>query len=92
MYLSNECNNVCDYCGFSMHNQIAKNLSDLEILREAGVLKKHGFNHVLLVTGESSKQVGVDYLTHALELLHAHTLPIYRSRYNPWIYPRTVPS
>ena len=73
MYLSNECNNVCDYCGFRMHNQIArKTLSDLEILREAGMLKKHGFNHVLLVTGESSKQVGVDYLTHALELLRPH--------------------
>ena len=36
------------------------------------MLKKHGFNHVLLVTGESSKQVGVDYLTHALELLRPH--------------------
>ena len=40
LYLSNECNNVCDYCGFSMHNKIArKTLSDLEILREAGILK-----------------------------------------------------
>ncbi|MEL0099080.1 MAG: 2-iminoacetate synthase ThiH [Opitutae bacterium] len=73
LYLSNECNNICDYCGFSMHNQIArKTLTDLEILREAGVLKKYGFNHVLLVTGESTKQVGLDYLTHALELLRPH--------------------
>ena len=35
IYLSNECNNICDYCGFSMHNKIArKTLTDPEILRE----------------------------------------------------------
>jgi len=39
MYLSNECNNICDYCGFSMNNQIPrKTLTDAEILREAGIL------------------------------------------------------
>ena len=73
LYLSNECNNICDYCGFSLHNQIArKTLSDGEILREAGVLKKHGFDHVLLVTGESTLKVGTDYLAQALELLRPH--------------------
>lgn len=73
LYLSNECNNICDYCGFSMDNQIIrKTLSDGEILREAGILKKYGFDHVLLVTGESSKNVGLDYLSHALELLRPH--------------------
>jgi len=73
MYLSNECNNICDYCGFSMHNNIArKTLTDAEILREAGILKKKGFDHILLVTGESSKQVGIDYLSHALELLRPY--------------------
>ncbi len=73
LYLSNECNNVCDYCGFSLHNKIPrKTLSDGEILREAGILKKHGFDHILLVTGESSKQVGVQYLCNALDLLRPH--------------------
>ena len=73
MYLSNECNNVCDYCGFSMHNKIPrKTLSDGEILKEAGILKKIGFDHILLVTGESTKQVGVDYLSHAIEILRPH--------------------
>ena len=43
IYLSNECNNICDYCGFSMNNKIArKTLTDPEILREAGTLKKNG--------------------------------------------------
>ena len=73
MYLSNECTNVCDYCGFSMHNQIPrKTLTDAEILREAGILKKHGFDHVLLVTGESNQHVGLDYLLHSLDLLRPH--------------------
>ena len=73
LYLSNECNNVCDYCGFSMNNKIArKTLSDAEILREAGILKRLGFDHVLLVTGESSTKVGVDYLAHALNLLRPY--------------------
>ena len=73
LYLSNECNNICDYCGFSMHNKITrKTLTDIEILRDAGILKKHGFDHVLLVTGESSKNVGLDYLTNAIGLLRPH--------------------
>ena len=73
LYLSNECNNVCDYCGFSMHNKIdRKTLSDLEILREAGILKRFGFKHVLLVTGESSIKVGLDYLVNALRILRPH--------------------
>jgi 2-iminoacetate synthase len=73
MYLSNECNNICDYCGFSMNNQIPrKTLTDAETLREAGILKKNGFDHILLVTGESAQKVGLDYLTHALDLLRPH--------------------
>ena len=57
LYLSNECNNVCDYCGFSLGNKIVrKTLSQAELLREAGILKKMGFDHVLLVTGESTKR------------------------------------
>ena len=73
LYLSNECNNICDYCGFSLGNAISrKTLSTPEILREAGILKKQGFEHVLLVTGESSARVGVDYLADSLRTLRQH--------------------
>ena len=73
IYLSKECNNVCDYCGFSMGNQIPrKTLSMAEILREIGVLKKNKFEHILLVTGESSKRVGVDYLYDSIKLLEQY--------------------
>jgi 2-iminoacetate synthase len=72
LYLSNACANVCTYCGFSAHNKIRrKTLSDAEILAEAAVLRSHGFDSVLLVTGETGR-VGKDYLSNALRLLRPH--------------------
>lgn len=72
MYLTNVCANICTYCGFSAQNRIPrKALNDAEILAEAGALKRLGFDHVLLVTGESSRY-GTDYLANALRLLRPH--------------------
>ena len=71
-YLSNECQNVCTYCGFSAGNKVARRtLNPGEILREAGALKKLGFDHLLLLTGESNK-VEVTYFVAALDLLRPH--------------------
>lgn len=73
MYLSNECQNICTYCGFSMTNKMPrKTLSDAEILSEAEALKAMGFEHILLVTGEATKTVGTDYIRHAIRLLKPH--------------------
>ena len=73
LYLSNECNNVCDYCGFSLGNKIVrKTLSQAELLREAGILKKMGFDHVLLVTGESTRKVGLDYINQSISTLRPY--------------------
>ncbi|MBT33751.1 MAG: 2-iminoacetate synthase ThiH [Thalassobius sp.] len=73
LYLSNECQNICTYCGFSFTNKIPRRtLSDSEILQEAEFLKNKGFQHVLLVTGEANQTVGVDYLSNAIQLLKAH--------------------
>lgn len=70
MYLSNECNNICTYCGFSFDNKIKrKTLTDEEILKEAAAIKQAGFNHLLLVTGEANHTVHVDYFLNALRLL-----------------------
>jgi 2-iminoacetate synthase len=72
LYLSNACANVCTYCGFSAHNRIKRKvLSDAEILAEARVLRSHGFDSVLLVTGETGR-VGREYLSNALRLLRPH--------------------
>ena len=73
LYLSNECNNVCDYCGFSLGNKIVrKTLNQAELLREAGILKKMGFDHVLLVTGESTRKVGLHYINQSISTLRPY--------------------
>ncbi len=73
MYLSNECQNICTYCGFSLDNPLRrKTLSDTEIMVEASVLKSMGVNHVLLVSGEANKTVGVPYFRNAVRLLRPH--------------------
>ena len=70
MYLSNECQNICTYCGFSMDNKIKrKTLTDKEIIKEAEYIKNLGYDHILLVTGEASKTVGVSYLKNAIKLV-----------------------
>lgn len=73
LYLSNECQNICTYCGFSLDNQIKrKTLSDTELMVEASVLKSMGVNHILLVSGEANKTVGIDYFINAVRLLKPH--------------------
>ncbi|RBL93385.1 2-iminoacetate synthase ThiH [Chitinophaga flava] len=73
LYLSNECQNICTYCGFSLNNKIPrKTLSNAEILRETAVIKEMGYDHVLLVTGEAHQQVGLEYFKNALQLLRPH--------------------
>ncbi|MGZ3921403.1 MAG: 2-iminoacetate synthase ThiH [Bacteroidia bacterium] len=70
MYLSNECNNICTYCGYSFDNKIKrKTLSDAEIIKEAEAIKKLGFDHVLLVTGEANATVHVSYFLNAIKLI-----------------------
>ncbi len=72
LYLSNACANVCTYCGFSAHNKIRRKvLGDAEILADARVLRSHGFDSVLLVTGETGR-VGLEYLSNSLRLLRPH--------------------
>ena len=73
LYLSNECQNICTYCGFSFSNKIPrKTLSDAEILQEIEVIKSYGYDNVLLVTGEHDRLVGIDYLLHAVKLVKQH--------------------
>ena len=73
MYLSNECQNICTYCGFRMTNNIARRtLKDKDIIKEIAFLKSKGYDHILLVTGEANKTVGVSYIKHAITLIRKH--------------------
>lgn len=70
LYLSNECQNICTYCGFSLDVDIArKTLTDAEIHAEARIVKEKGYDHLLLVTGEANKTVGLPYFRNAIGLL-----------------------
>lgn len=73
LYLSNECQNICTYCGFSLDNKILrKTLNPAELLKEVQAIKAMGYQHVLLVTGEAWQTVGLDYFKQALELVRPH--------------------
>jgi 2-iminoacetate synthase len=72
LYLTNVCHNVCTYCGFSAQNKIARKiLNDDEIRAEAAVLSSRGIEHVLFVTGESTR-AGRDYFSNALRILRPY--------------------
>jgi 2-iminoacetate synthase len=73
VYLSNECQNICTYCGFSYHNKIARiTLTDEQILNEIKTVKALGYDHVLLVSGEATKTVGTDYFKNAIKLIRPY--------------------
>ena len=70
LYLSNECQNICTYCGFSLDNNIRrKTLNKAQILKEVEAIKAMGYNHVLLVTGEANQKVGMGYFKKAISLI-----------------------
>lgn len=73
LYLSNECNNICTYCGFSYDNKVRrKTLNSIEIMEEVAAIKSMGYDHVLLVTGEANQSVHTDYFKKVLELIGPH--------------------
>jgi len=73
LYLSNECHNICTYCGFSVDNKIKRlTLNHEQIMAEVEEIKSHGFEHVLLVTGEANRTVGVNYLSQVCDWLRPH--------------------
>ena len=72
LYLSNECINNCQYCGFSRDNAILRvTLSVEEVLCEARALAADGFRNILLVAGEHPKFVSNGYMADVVRALHA---------------------
>jgi 2-iminoacetate synthase len=67
LYLSNACVNTCLYCGFSRPNAIARRtLAPAELEREMTHVASEGFRHLLLVSGEDPRDVGLGYLEAAV--------------------------
>lgn len=70
MYLSNECSNNCTYCGFSVANKFRRRTLSLdEIATEGRLLSEKGFRHLLILTGESQRKVGTEYISRAIKVL-----------------------
>jgi len=71
LYLSNECINACQYCGFSRDNPILRvTLTVDEVRREAKALLDQGFRNILLVSGEHPKFVSGGYVADCVRALH----------------------
>ena len=71
LYVSNECINVCKYCGFSRDNPILRvTLTVDQVVAEARYLREQGFRHILLVAGEHPHFVSDDYLGDCVARLH----------------------
>lgn len=63
LYVSNYCTNRCAYCGFSADHKIDRRVLTLgEAEEEADLLLSRGINHVLLVSGEAKRMMGVAFL------------------------------
>jgi 2-iminoacetate synthase len=70
LYLSNECINNCQYCGFSRDNPILRvTLTVDQVVAEAQHLVQHGFRQILLVAGEHPKFVNEEYLADCVRAL-----------------------
>jgi 2-iminoacetate synthase len=92
LYLSNECVNICKYCGFSRDNPILRvTLSVGQVEAEARHLWAQGFRNVLLVAGEHPKFVSSDYLAQCVARLSAF-IPALSLEVGPMETPDYLPS
>ncbi|MFO7726196.1 MAG: 2-iminoacetate synthase ThiH [Oceanipulchritudo sp.] len=63
IYLSNECINICRYCGFSRNNPIPRITIPVEqVVEETTKLARQGFRSLLIVAGEHPKYVSNGYV------------------------------
>ncbi|MES2307936.1 MAG: radical SAM protein, partial [Verrucomicrobiota bacterium] len=70
LYLSNECVNICKYCGFSRDNPILRTTLEVKkVEQEAQHLADLGFRHLLLVAGEHPRFVSESYLADCITQL-----------------------
>jgi len=70
IYLSNECINSCEYCGFSRENSIVRVTLEIDEMRkEAEHLVREGYRNLLLVAGEHPKYVSGGYLEQCVRAL-----------------------
>ncbi len=68
LYLSNICVGKCSYCGFRADLKIVRRtLTQEEIKRELQAVRDLGIQDILLVSGETPRNVGTEYLEKAIQ-------------------------
>ncbi|NIA15260.1 MAG: 2-iminoacetate synthase ThiH [Nitrospiraceae bacterium] len=75
IYLSNVCAADCLYCGFATHSGNKERRITLEpdaIRAECKSLSAHGFENVLLLTGEAPNVATIDYLVEAVSIANEY--------------------
>jgi 2-iminoacetate synthase len=71
IYLSNICHSDCVYCGYALYSGSQgerRTLTPAEIRNECAVLAGHGFQNILLLTGEAPGVAPVEYLAQAVAI------------------------
>lgn len=69
LYIANYCENNCVYCGFNCQNKIHRGkLTIEEIEEELKAIAATGLKEILILTGESRGQSGVEYIGEAVKL------------------------
>ncbi len=72
LYVSNECVNNCQYCGFSRDNPILRTTLTIDqVITEARHLVAQGFRNILLVAGEHPRFVSEGYLEACIRAIRA---------------------
>lgn len=79
LYLSNECNSGCAYCGFAADRSTPRRTMAMEeVDRELDAIAAMGLEEILLLTGERSPTVSLSYLEacveHAARRFHRVTI------------------
>ncbi len=73
LYVSNYCQNACVYCGFNYHNKIRrKQLTLEEIDREIDAILKLGYQHILIVSGESPAKTNAAYYNEIIKRIRPY--------------------
>lgn len=73
LYLSNECVNICTYCGFSRNNDIPRVTIPLEqTVAHTQKLAAQGFRQLLLVAGEHPRYVNNGYVADCIRACLSH--------------------
>lgn len=69
LYIANYCENYCVYCGFNCYNNIRRMKLSLEqIEHEMKIIADSGMEEILILTGESRSQSGVEYIGEACKI------------------------